>query len=45
MRASCAVTVLRASYPDDLPLRARADSIAWSPRLGLELLGLASTVT
>jgi hypothetical protein len=32
---------LRISYPDDLPLRARADYIAWNPRLGLQLLGLA----
>lgn len=38
---SCATTVLRASYPPDEPLRARADSIAWNPRLGLQLLGLA----
>jgi predicted transposase YbfD/YdcC len=37
---SCATSVLRASYPDDQPLRARADYIAWNPRLGLQLLGL-----
>ena len=38
---SLALTVLRTLYPPDLPLRARADYINWSPRLGLELLGLA----
>lgn len=37
---SLALTVLRTLYPPDLPLRARADYIAWSPRIGLELLGL-----
>lgn len=37
---SLALTVLRTLYPPDLPLRARADYIAWNPRLGLELLGL-----
>jgi predicted transposase YbfD/YdcC len=36
---SLALTVLRTLYPPDLPLRARADYIAWNPRLGLELLG------
>jgi len=38
---SCAATVLRACYPPDQPVRARADYIAWNPRLGLQLLGLA----
>lgn len=38
---SLALTVLRTLYSPDLPLRARADYIAWSPRIGLELLGLA----
>ncbi len=37
---SCAASVLRSSYSDDLPMRARADYIAWNPRLGLQLLGL-----
>jgi len=37
---SCAVTVLRSCYSPTQPLRARADFIAWNPRLGLELLGL-----
>jgi predicted transposase YbfD/YdcC len=40
MLNSAAVTVLRCCYPDDQPLRARADYIAWQPALGLELLGL-----
>jgi hypothetical protein len=41
MLNSAAVTVLRCCYPEDQPLRARADYIAWQPALGLELLGLA----
>jgi len=38
---SCAASALRASYPNNQPVRARADSIAWNPQLGLQLLGLA----
>ena len=37
---SPALTVLRALAPPNLPLRGRADRIAWNPELGLELLGL-----
>lgn len=37
---SYATTALRALYPATLPLRARADHIAWNPQLGLQLLGL-----
>ena len=36
---SLALTVLRTLYPPELPWRARADYIAWNPRLGLEILG------
>lgn len=37
---SAALTVLRALGPPDLPLRGRADQIAWNPGRGLQLLGL-----
>ena len=37
---SAALTVLRALGPPNLPLRGRADQIAWNPGLGLEILGL-----
>ena len=37
---SAATTVLRALGQPGLPIRARADYIAWNPRLGLPLLGL-----
>lgn len=38
---SAATTVLRALGPPQLPIRARADYIAWNPRLGFPLLGVA----
>ncbi len=37
---TAALTVLRLLGPAPLPIRGRADQIAWKPRLGLELLGL-----
>ena len=37
---TAALTVLRVLGPPHLPIRGRADQIAWEPRLGLELLGL-----
>jgi hypothetical protein len=37
---SAALTVLRTLGPPELPIRGRADRIAWNPGLGLELLGL-----
>jgi hypothetical protein len=37
---SAATTVLRALGPPQYPIRARADYIAWNPRLGFPLLGL-----
>lgn len=37
---SCALTVLRAFAPPDVPLRATADDIAWDPPEGLAILGL-----
>jgi predicted transposase YbfD/YdcC len=37
---TAALTVLRLLGPAHLPIRGRADQIAWKPRLGLELLGL-----
>lgn len=37
---SAATMVLRLWRPLKLPIRGRADQIAWNPRLGLELLGL-----
>ena len=37
---SLAATVLRACYPPDQPIRARADYIQWKPAIGLRLLGL-----
>lgn len=37
---SAALTVLRSLGPPHLPLRGRADQIAWNPGLGLQLLGL-----
>ena len=38
---SAATVVLRHRGAARLPIRGRADQIAWKPRLGLELLGLA----
>lgn len=38
---TAATTVLRALGPPHLPVRARADYIAWNPRLGLKLIGAA----
>jgi hypothetical protein len=37
---TAALTVLRILGPPELPIRGRADQIAWQPRLGLELLGM-----
>lgn len=37
---SAATTVLRLLGPPKLPIRARADRIAWKPTLGLAMLGL-----
>ena len=37
---SAATAVLRALGPPGLPLRGRADLIAWNPSLGLDILGL-----
>jgi hypothetical protein len=37
---TAALTVLRILGPPRLPIRGRADQIAWQPRLGLKLLGL-----
>ncbi len=37
---SAATSVLRALGPPGIPLRGRADHIAWKPTLGLKLLGL-----
>ena len=37
---SAALTVLRVAGPSNLPIRGRADRIAWNPGLGLQLLGL-----
>lgn len=38
---SAATMALRLLGPADLPIRGRADQIAWKPTLGLEILGLA----
>ena len=37
---TAAITVLRALGPPRLPIRARADNIAWKPSLGFPFLGL-----
>lgn len=37
--ATCVLRLFRSD--PDYPLRAQADDIAWNPRLGLEILGLA----
>jgi hypothetical protein len=36
--ATCALRIFRT---ENIPLRAQADYIAWNPRLGLQLLGIA----
>lgn len=38
---AAALTVHRALSPPSVPLRASADAVQWSPRLGLEMLGFA----
>lgn len=38
---SAATMALRLLGPADLPIRGRADQIAWKPALGLAILGLA----
>lgn len=38
---SAALTVHRALSSPDIPLRASADAVQWTPHLGLEMLGLA----
>jgi hypothetical protein len=40
LNAALAALRLSDAFAGDMPMRARADSVAWRPRLGLKLLGL-----